>query len=48
MRESVNTQAFIEDQVDFVRNFARSYPRSEPRVEHMTGMRRVLTVGFCE
>ena len=38
VRESVKTQAFIEDQVDFVRRFARSYPRSEPRVEHMTRM----------
>ena len=40
MRESVKTQASIEDKVDFV--------RSEPRAKHMTGMRRVMTASFRE
>ena len=48
MRESVKTQAPIEESVDFAGISREAFLRSEPRTEHMTGMRRVMTVGFRE
>ena len=48
VRESVKTQAPIEESEDFAGISREAFPRSESHAKHMIGMRRVIIAGFRE